>query len=391
MKQFFEKIAFVCKLIKNIWLPAVFFAVGLFGLYLSKDIDYNNVMSFHVAFIISCLLGFVMALVFKHFKILLYFATLFVGYSVLNYLRIKDGVDFVMNAAYANVQLFMGLNFIWIYFLEKGKFFSKRNLLMLLVWMFLYALLEELSYHNIEIEVYSLIDGSGIGGLAKILFGFALILFFVRCCISGRILDYAFLFMLLSVVLGFYYVAYFGFANVMFCIASVILLLGYIHKQVYERYFDEKKSLKNRHFYELDVAKFKLKYSLILLKIDDYSLMNKKFGKVNKKNMLDMLTQIIVAEAGESEIYAFSKDMYLLMIKNENINFAYQIAENIRRKVASTDFMLPRFKKPAKVTITASVSEKKRSDQKEFVLLRALNELKKSQGFSQNVTLKALK
>ena len=314
MRQFFEKAYFILKLVKNICLPAVVFAVGLFGLYLSKDITYNNVMFFHVAFIVSCILGFVTSLIFKQIKILLYFATLFVGYSVLNYLRLKYDVDFVMNAAYANVQLFLGLNFIWIYFLDNGKFFSKKNLIIILVWMVLYALLEELSYHNVEIELYGLIDGSGIGGLAKVVFGLGFLLFFVRCCMSGRILDYAFLFMLLSVVLGFYYVAYFGFSNVMFCVAAAILLLGFVHKLIYVKYFDEKKMLKNKHFYEMDVARFKLKYSLILLKIDDYALMNKKFGKSNKGDVLDMLTQIVVSEVGESEIYAFAKVVSMVCV-----------------------------------------------------------------------------
>ena len=79
-----------------------------------------------------------------------------------------------------------------------------------------------------------------------------------------------------------------------------------------------------------------------------------------------------------------------LIFKNEDKNAAYNQMEQIRRSVASAEFMLAKSPKAVKLTISGSVSEKKRSDANAMeVLSRVHKTLQKTSAFSFNITSKA--
>lgn len=103
-----------------------------------------------------------------------------------------------------------------------------------------------------------------------------------------------------------------------------------------------------------------------------------------------MISRRIVAAETEAVIYRYGDDELVLIFKNEDKNAAYEQMEQIRRAVASAEFMLSKSKKPVKLTISGSVSEKKRSDANALeVLSRTRKALQKTSAFSFNVTSKA--
>lgn len=79
------------------------------------------------------------------------------------------------------------------------------------------------------------------------------------------------------------------------------------------------------------------------------------------------------------------------MYKNLDKKESFERLETIRRAVASASFVYHPRRKPIKLTVSAAVSEKKRSDANSFeVLVRALQgSLPKPRSFSHNVTSQA--
>ena len=81
---------------------------------------------------------------------------------------------------------------------------------------------------------------------------------------------------------------------------------------------------------------------------------------------------------------------FIIIFKNEDKKESFEHLEQIRRAIASTDFMLGNRKKGLKLTVSCCVSEKKRSDDSSLdVLVRARKALQKTYQFTQNVTTKA--
>ena len=103
-----------------------------------------------------------------------------------------------------------------------------------------------------------------------------------------------------------------------------------------------------------------------------------------------MISRRIVAAETEAVIYRYGDDELVLIFKNEDKNAAYEQMEQIRRAVASAEFMLGKRQKGLKLTVSCCVSEKKRSDDNSIeVLIRTRKALQKAYQFTQNVTSKA--
>ncbi len=92
----------------------------------------------------------------------------------------------------------------------------------------------------------------------------------------------------------------------------------------------------------------------------------------------------------ENPIYRYSENEFIVIFKNEGKKESFERLENIRRAVASAEFMLAKGKKGLKLTVSCCVSEKKRSDDNSLeVLERARKALQKAYQFTQNITSKA--
>lgn len=108
----------------------------------------------------------------------------------------------------------------------------------------------------------------------------------------------------------------------------------------------------------------------------------------------DMLTKMIVHKIQEADtaadIYRYNDDEFVLIFKNENKKQGREYLETIRRAVAGSEFMLGRKAIKEVITISAGVSEKKRSDaDAEVVLTRTREKVQKAYSFTQNITSEA--
>ena len=110
------------------------------------------------------------------------------------------------------------------------------------------------------------------------------------------------------------------------------------------------------------------------------------------RNVLTRLVASIIREKEPDErIYRYSEDEFILILNiTEDKNSSFNRLETIRRAVASSAFILPGKKRPIKITVSGSVSDKKRSDADVYeVLARTRKALQKTLSFSHNVTSKA--
>lgn len=102
-----------------------------------------------------------------------------------------------------------------------------------------------------------------------------------------------------------------------------------------------------------------------------------------------MITMRLQDTETENPIYRYSEDEFVIIFKTK-IKESFERLENIRRAVASAEFMLGKRQKGLKLTVSCCVSEKKRSDDNSIeVLIRTRKALQKAYQFTQNVTSKA--
>lgn len=124
--------------------------------------------------------------------------------------------------------------------------------------------------------------------------------------------------------------------------------------------------------------------------IDDYERLEKVFGENSLKSLIKMICNRITSVENEAQIYRYSREEFVVLFKGEDKNTAFERMETIRRAVASAEFILRGYKKPIKLTVSGSVSEKKRSDANAVeVLSRAAKAMQKAYRFTQNITSKA--
>ena len=170
----------------------------------------------------------------------------------------------------------------------------------------------------------------------------------------------------------------------------IIILLGLIEEIYNDILKDDLTGFSSRKAFVIHSHKFPLKYSVSLLRIDNFHNLHKAFGKRGRNKLLRMISNRINQTNTDAHIYRYSEDELILIFKNINKTNALEQTEQIRRAVASADFMLPRHKKAIKLTISGCISEKKRSDAGILeVINRARENLQKATTFSCNIISQA--
>jgi diguanylate cyclase (GGDEF)-like protein len=133
-----------------------------------------------------------------------------------------------------------------------------------------------------------------------------------------------------------------------------------------------------------------MKYSLAIIYLDNYSHLYKVFGYFKSTKILKMLANRLKELEAENPIYSYNIGEFIIIFKNDNLKQSFEKLDNIRREIASSEFMISNKQKGIKITISGCISEKKRSDNNATeVLVRARKALQKSYQFTQNLISKA--
>ena len=249
---------------------------------------------------------------------------------------------------------------------------------------------EYLDKENIIVSFNSQADGINLNSLSIILFGILLITAFIKCSFNGHIGDTAYFFGGLNIFAGFYYSASSTALSIFFAAAGITILIGLIKDTNYALKYDLLTGLPSRRYYLKDSQKFPFKYSLAVICLDNYVHLVKILGYFKTQKLIRMLANRLSELEPENPVYRYSTHEFILIFKNETLKNSFERLEQIRKEIASTEFMFSPKQKGLKITISACVSEKKRNDANATeVLVRAHRMLEKAYQFTQNMISKA--
>lgn len=378
-------------LVKNTLLPAFIFGFALLSFYARGEISGYSMLTLHYAFYVLSFSAFLILIYFNRRKPVFMILSILLGYILINYAKRTYGADYTVSPAFNNLCFFIPFNLALFYFLPAGRLLARRNIYFLLLVLFQFTIGEKLSQNNIVLGYsFSELEVSNLNSLSIFLFFCATAAAFIYSSVNGQIGSTANFFVIFEVFLGFYYSASTTALTIFFSAAALTIVVALIQEIYYSTYKDVLTGLASRNSYIVDAKNFPLKYSTGIICIDDYERLGKVFGRLRLGALTRMIANRISETETEGMIYRYAPDEFVVIFKNEDKNTGYERLEKIRRAIASAEFILNPRRKPIKLTVSCSISEKKRSDANSFeVLLRAHKALEKTHKFSQNVTSKA--
>ena len=365
---------------RHTFIPALIFAFAIIGFLSKQNYQESTISIFHWCFYILSFISLMILLYFNKSKPVFFVISITLSYILINYLKKTLGINFVDSEYYLKLSILLPVNLALFYFIPTGKLLNKQNLYFLFLLLIEVILIEKL---NITIPaVYAKYASFG-------LFSAMCIIMFFKNISIGKIGSVYLFYSSLCLAFGFYFSDKPNALPLFFFSSSLITFTAICLDLYFSIYKDELTELSSRQSFMMNSTKFPLKYSLGLVAIDEYDNIKKAFGKNHINDLTQMVTNIICDFQEKENIYRYSEDEFVIIFKNESNKEGHNHLEEIRRKVASSNFALRWRKKPMKLTISASVSEKKRSDANAYeVLIRTHKALQKTYKFTQNVTTK---
>ncbi len=363
----------------DLCVPTLLFASGIF-FYCEKGSSYTNEpYIFHLSFyaILMCL-----ALLFYFIKnskesVLVLFV--FFSYTLMNVLKKYNGIDF-FNVDYCFLSMLIPFN--WLLYLMSDFFKLPKQY----DFYFLCIILIE----AMIIENKTLLGISEFSMLVKFailcVWGVSILAYMVYISIFPSMKQYGLFFVYLSLGLSLInYDSVFA-VSIYYSFSLLIVLVSMIYTVVYAYFRDTVTGVYGINTYLRQSKEFPLKYSLGVICIDDYAKLLKVFGRRQLNLLLKMLIGKVKESSMGAEIYRYNEDEFVLIFYNEDKKKSFEYLENIRRSIASSEFVI-NSKQSVRMTISSGVSEKKRSDaDADAVLLRAREAFQKTYKFTQNVT-----
>ena len=377
-------------LLKNTALPALIFMIALLAFYGFQPMPVHTLHLLHGSFFVLAFLSVLVMLYFNRSRPVFTLLVMTLAYIIINLLKRRLGDDFITSPEYQNLTVLLPLNLLLFYFLPDGRLLCRRSIYKLLLIFVQFALVEHLSRSHITFVSLFGLPSAGLNALAAVFFAAALVAFFIRCSLTGFILDTALFFSGFECLLGIYYTAAPAAPIIFFSAAALTLTLAVCLHLYHITYTDPLTGLPERNSFILHSKNFPLKYALGIILVDDYQRLSKVFGRTGINTIIRMITGRITETETDASVYRCDEDEFVVLFRGEDKNSAFTRVEQIRRAVASAEFALRGYKKPLKLTVSCAVSEKKRSDANAAeVLIRANKALQKTYRFTQNITTKA--
>ena len=389
MRQFTLLLEKIIPLIHNMLIPSFIFGFSLIYFYYIEEIPLTSRLTLHhTYFALSCLSLLILAYFKKGISVFFILSSL-LCYIFINYLKNTYSVDFRETTDFINLCFFIPLNLFVFYYWSQKELNTRINLYFFIFLLAEISAMEYLHRYNIPLNFSPFSTPSSLTFISSVMFALILLTFFITCINSGKVLDYAYLFVSGEILLGLYYADSSSALTIFFSASSLTIFIAsseYIYADTYK---DERTGFSSQKAFMLQHKNFPLKYSIGVVKIDNYTNFKIAFRKRGLNKLLKMIAQRINSCEIDANIYRYHEDELIIIFKNIGKNDAYTQMEQIRRSIASASFMLSNFRKPIKLTITASVSEKKRSDATALEALeRTYKTLQETIKFSQNVTSK---
>ncbi|MDR1026134.1 MAG: diguanylate cyclase [Lactobacillus sp.] len=365
---------------KHLFLPALIFMVAVICFLTKQDFESGSLSTLHWGFYTLSFISVMVLLFFNQDKPLFITASILLSYLLINHLKRSYGYSFTNSEYYIKLSILLPINLIIFYFMPNKKLINKQNL-----YLLFFLLIEVTLVEKLTLPAYL----PYVDYVTMSLFVLMNICSFTQSIRAGTIDSIYLFFAGLCITVGFYFSDNPIALALFFFSAALIIFINICIRIYFFIYKDFLTELSSRQSFVMDSKKFPLKYSLGIVALDEYENIKKAFGYRYTDDLIRMLSTIICDFQEKENVYRYSADEFVIIFRNETGKEGYEHLEQIRRKVASSEFALKWRKKPLKITISASVSEKKRSDSNAYeVLVRAHKALQKTYKFTQNVTTK---
>lgn len=370
-------------LIGGMLVPAAVFAYGLFAFLYDENFSEHTKMLFHVGFYLLGLINFIVLLNFNLSRPLFFMITCICGYIFINYLKNRYDADFTESVWYQNLTVFLPANLVVFYLCSGKKFLSRYSLTAVLFLMAEYTAVEFLGRAGWT----PCFVWHGINILSSMLFTAVFLSALVNAVKTGSLYDYTILFAVCCIAAGVYYSAFSSAVSLFFFMAQLFLSVYLGYTLIYNHYYDELTGFYSRNSYLMQAKNFPLKYSLGLVCIDSFDKLSETIGRKKADTVVGMIASVLESEVQEENIYRYAADQFIIIYKKLDKKETFARLENIRRTIAGLNFEYSPAQRPLKLTVSCSVSEKKRSDAGAVeVLMRADKAMRKTLKFSHNVT-----
>ena len=370
-------------LIGNMLAPAFITTVATFCYLLYGGFSFDTGEIFHWCFYFCCLLSFIILLNFNICRQLFILIVTCLAYIIINYLKSRFDSEFNQSIWFGYLCALFPFNILFFYIYPGRKFMSSQTLIMIMVVLLEYWICELLGKYNINI-VYSFY---GMNVVAVLGFASLLIYSCINAVRTGSLWDYSVLYSSMSLSLGFYYSSDASGLSMFFFISQLILSVYLIYSLIYRHFYDELSGFFSRNSYLMQSKNFPLKYSLGIISIDNYDKLALTFGVKKQQIITSLIAGVLQEIITEETVFRYAPDQFIVLYKTLDKKEAFNHLEDIRRTIAGASFAWSDKQKPIKLTVSCSVSEKKRSDSGAVeVLMRADKAMRKTLKFSHNVT-----
>ena len=375
---------------KNMLVPSLIFAFSLLIFYGYNPFSENFCLSTHTFIYLLSFGSFIALLYFNRGTTVFLFLIVILNYTLINLFKHIYGSEYTSSPFYISLCSLVPFNLLFFYFIHPKNFLSKSNISFLLGILIQFSIAELLGKNQIALGINLQFMTSSVNIISAIGFTILITATFINAVRSGSIMDFNLFFAFLCIFLSVYYSDTASGLSV-FSLASVLCLISAFTQKIYsETYKDPITELNSRNSYIIDTKKFPLKYSIGIIIIDDYDKLGNNFGKRIRNTLTKLICKQILTFEKEENIYRYNPDEFIIVFRDADKKEGFQRLEDIRRSVASAQFQYSHKRKPLKLTISACISEKKRSDSSSYeVLQRADKALQKTRLFSHNVTSQA--
>lgn len=367
----------------DIFLPACLFAFCTF-FYCDKAIsaDMQSVF-FHTMFYVLFVIWMFYIFFCKRSRDGILSLFLVFCYIGLNVLKQKYAIAFDKTVQYQLIGVTILCNWLVYVVMDFFKVSKQYDFYFLCFLLFQACLIENAN----EFFVENFGTDFDIGVILCWLVG--ILVYIVYVSVYPNIKNYGAFFSFLCAGLGFFNSESAFGLSLYFSFAVLILFVSTVYLDIYRYFRDLLTGVYSSQSYLRHSKNFPLKYSLGIICIDDYEKLLKIFGENQVNILVKLIMKIILSTSYGAEIYRYGEDEFILIFKNEDKKQCFEYLEEIRRSIAGSEFVL-NSKRIVKITVSAGVSEKKRSDaDADTVLMRTREAVQRTYKFTQNMTSKA--
>lgn len=378
-------VKYIFSTIKSSFLPALLLLAGLVLYYAENPYIDGLPQTFHYLFLlftIATLLLLCIANQSKPFFSLLTGAT---AYIIINQLKIQHAENYFNTSEFRCLCFILPLNLFVLYFLPPSKLHSGRSKYILLALLFQASLFSHI--HQIfDLLPHIDITLQAVPLWACILWIILLTPLAFNISFKNTILNTGQFYAFTAVFMGMIYsdspsgitTFFLAFTLIMLCVSVLHLYRNY-HYDYLENVGSKTAYINHAN------SKFPFKYTIALFSIDNRDKLVKAIGNTQCLILDQMVVNLILEQPYNLSLYRYNETELLMVFKNEDARHVKEFAENIRRKVAATEFVFASHKS-IKITISVCVSEKTRKDlNASEVTERTHNALQKNYRFNCNI------